>query len=51
MWKATVRIRPKDDMIVPIATNAGGKAANAAAQDIGEALEDRLEPSDRRERE
>ena len=43
-WLADIRIMPKHDMIVLIATNAGNDAANQAIQDIGKPLKDRLKP-------
>ena len=43
-WVADIRIMPKHDIIILIATNSGNDAANLAIQDIGKPLRDRLKP-------
>jgi hypothetical protein len=43
---AEVRIMPKHDIIILLATNSGTDGANQAMKEIGQPLRDRLKPFD-----
>ena len=43
-WVADIRIMPKHDMIVLVATNAGNEAAKKAVDEIDDLVGDRLKP-------
>ena len=45
-WVADIRIMPKHDIIILLATNAGTDGANQAMKEIGQPLRDRLKPFD-----
>lgn len=45
-WVAEVRIMPKHDIFILLATNAGTDGANQAMKEIGQPLRDRLKPFD-----
>jgi CubicO group peptidase (beta-lactamase class C family) len=43
-WVADIRIVPKHDVIVLVATNAGNEAAKKAVDEIDDLVKDRLKP-------
>ena len=45
-WVAEVRIMPKHDIIILLATNSGTDGANQGMKEIGQPLRDRLKPFD-----